>query len=185
MTDRLRLSGKIRPSDELNYYNLYNYMHDHNPDLGSCVQGAYEDTGRLVSVEEGAPLMSVSPDNQFGVAEYAGDDQLYHYRAQGWYQLTTPEQIRSEIDHRGSVTAIIKLFDSWNDFYGMGPYIPSPREQSNGEYHMVSLVGYDNTDRTWIVRNSYGTNWGSRGFVKVKQTDQKLDVLGSVFAPIL
>lgn len=185
MSDRLRLQRKIGLSDQLNFFNFYNYMHDLEPDLGSCILGAYEDTGRVVSMEEGAPLMSESPDNMFGVPEYIDDDSLYHYKAKGWRQLRTPNEIKAELDHRGPVTAIITLYDSWNDFMGMGPYSPGPRERPNGELHMLSIVGYDDRDGTWILRNSYGTNWGSQGFVKIKQTDPKLHVLDSVFAPIL
>lgn len=185
MSDRLRLQGRIGMNDQLNYYNLYNYIHDHDPDLGSCIQGAYDNTGRVVSVDEGAPLMSVAPDNEFGVPEYPGDDDLYHYKARGWYKLNTPDQVKSDLDHYGSVTAIITLYPSWMNFMGMGPYIPGPREQPTGELHMISIVGYDDRDRTFIVRNSYGREWGSRGFVKIKQTDQKLHVLDTIYAPIV
>lgn len=184
MSDRLRLSRKIGLSDQLNYYSLYDYMHDHDPDVGSCVQGAYQDTGRLVSVSVGAPLMSESPDDMFGVQEYAGDESLYHYRAQDWYQLHTPTEIKSELDHRGSVSCIISLYDSWNNVYGMGPYSPNVGEQPNGELHMLAIVGYDDRDGTWILRNSYGSDWGSQGFVKIKQTDPLLHVLDNVYAPV-
>lgn len=185
MSDRLRLQLKIRGSDELNYYAFYNYMHDTNPSLGSCKQGAYDDTGRKESMNVGAPLMSVAHDSRFGVHEIPSDRYLYHYKAKGWKKLNTPTQIKEELDYRGPVTTIINLYDSWYNFMGMGPYIPDPREQTSGEQHMVSIVGYDDRDGTFILRNSYGQNWGSNGFVKIKQTDRKLDVLSNTYAPIL
>lgn len=185
MTDRLRLENKIRLSDELNYYNLYNYIHDHDPNLGSCVQGAYDNTGRIVSVEEGAPLMSKSPDHEFGVREYPGDRYLHHYKAQSWYKLHTIDEVKLDLDHYGSVTCILTLYPSWMNFMGLGPYIPGLYEEPTGELHMASMVGYDDRDRTFIVRNSYGSDWGSQGFVKIKQTDQKLHVLDSIYAPIV
>lgn len=186
MSDRLRLQRKIGLSDQLNFFNFYNYLHYRSPGLARCVQGAYEDTGRMVSIKEGAPLMSESPyDVEFGVPEAEDDDLLPHYKAKSWYQLTTPTDIKAELDHRGSVTAIITLYDSWNNVVGMGPYTPGPRERPNGELHMLSIVGYDDRDETWILRNSYGNEWGSGGFVKIKQRDPKLRVLDYVFAPVL
>ncbi len=41
--------------------------------------------------------------------------------------------------------------------------MPSPNEQLLGG-HAVVLVGYDDTKKVWIVRNSWGTNWGQAGY---------------------
>lgn len=185
MSDRLRLQRKIGMSDQLNYYAFFDYMYDHDPSVGSCNQGAYDNTGRIESVDVGAPLFSVAPDSHFGVPEYRGDRLLYHYKARSWYKLDTPEAIKSDLDHNGSVTCIIALYNSWMNHMGLGIYTPRPNEQPNGELHMISIVGYDNNDGSWIVRNSYGSNWGSQGFTKIKQTDQKLNVLNSVYAPVV
>lgn len=185
MSDRLRLLGEIGMNDQLNYYAFYDYMHDRDPSLGSCEQGAYDDTGRVESVNVGAPLMSQAPDRQFGVPEYRGDQYLYHYKARSWYQLHTPQQVKMDVDHYGPVTCILTLYPSWNDHMGLGPYTPNVGEQPTGGLHMTSIVGYDDRDNTFIIRNSYGQDWGEMGFVKVKQTDQKLNVLSSIYAPIL
>ncbi len=31
--------------------------------------------------------------------------------------------------------------------------------------HAVSLIGYDDTKRAWLVRNSWGPDWGDKGFI--------------------
>jgi hypothetical protein len=33
--------------------------------------------------------------------------------------------------------------------------------------HAVLAVGYDDTDNTFIILNSYGNNWGSHGYFKI------------------
>jgi hypothetical protein len=38
--------------------------------------------------------------------------------------------------------------------------------------HAVSIVGYDTATRVWIVRNSWGPNWGENGFVRVSWDDK-------------
>jgi C1A family cysteine protease len=41
--------------------------------------------------------------------------------------------------------------------------MPAPNEKKLGG-HAVMAVGYDNTSRTMIVRNSWGTDWGQKGY---------------------
>jgi C1A family cysteine protease len=41
--------------------------------------------------------------------------------------------------------------------------MPGPKEKSLGG-HCVLAVGYDNTKRVFIVRNSWGTGWGMKGY---------------------
>jgi C1A family cysteine protease len=46
---------------------------------------------------------------------------------------------------------------------GIMPYPNKNREKLLGG-HAVLLVGYNKTNSTFIVRNSWGTNWGDRGY---------------------
>lgn len=47
-----------------------------------------------------------------------------------------------------------------------GYYNPKPDEDIVGG-HAIVVVGSDPTDNTYIVRNSWGTNWGMHGYFKV------------------
>jgi C1A family cysteine protease len=42
--------------------------------------------------------------------------------------------------------------------------MPAPGERVQGG-HAVMAVGYDNTKRVVIVRNSWGSDWGQQGYV--------------------
>ena len=46
---------------------------------------------------------------------------------------------------------------------GIMPYPNTSREQLLGG-HAVLIVGYNKTNNTFIVRNSWGQNWGDRGY---------------------
>jgi len=35
--------------------------------------------------------------------------------------------------------------------------------------HCVQAVGYDDSENTWLVRNSWGTDWGEDGYIRVAQ----------------
>ncbi len=36
--------------------------------------------------------------------------------------------------------------------------------------HAVALVGWDDADGVWILRNSWGTGWGENGYMRIKYT---------------
>ena len=65
---------------------------------------------------------------------------------------------------------IITSFEIWADFltYGTGVYHkqtmigPAPNTKVGGHYMLV--VGYDDAQGCWIVKNSWGTLWGQSGF---------------------
>lgn len=47
--------------------------------------------------------------------------------------------------------------------------------------HAVTIVGYDDANQAWIVRNSWGQNWGEGGYFRIKYTDRS-GVGGSNYA---
>lgn len=49
-------------------------------------------------------------------------------------------------------------------FYRQGIYMPKGR--INGG-HVVAIVGYNDSQRCWIIRNSAGEQWGEKGYVRV------------------
>lgn len=186
ISDRLRRSGKISLEDQLNFYVFHDYMTSTDPSLGGCSMGAYPDTGMNESIDTGAPLMSQSKDRVFDDRVFRKDLDAPHYKVRGWRRLYTPQQIKQELDSQGAVTAIINLYDSFYNFMGSGIYQPLPNERSDpNNMHMISIVGYDDSDGTFIIRNSYGYNWGNNGFAKILQNDNKLSTLGYVWAPIM
>ncbi|HBN08400.1 MAG TPA: hypothetical protein DD435_07055 [Cyanobacteria bacterium UBA8530] len=65
--------------------------------------------------------------------------------------------------------AVVFGFEVFNSFMGQGVAktgimpMPKPNEQSVGG-HAVVFVGYDDAKKMLIVRNSWGTSWGDKGY---------------------
>jgi hypothetical protein len=41
--------------------------------------------------------------------------------------------------------------------------------------HCIAIVGYDDDLGAWLVRNSWGTDWGMDGYAWVKYNDSEID----------
>jgi len=39
---------------------------------------------------------------------------------------------------------------------------------NGGTNHIVALVGWNDLDKTWVMRNSWGTDWGEGGYMRIK-----------------
>ena len=66
----------------------------------------------------------------------------------------------------------------YNDFfaYSSGVYVGMKSTGLAG-YHCITIVGYDDAQQCWILKNSWGAGWGDGGFVRIRynQPDLLLD----------
>jgi C1A family cysteine protease len=67
---------------------------------------------------------------------------------------------------------LITSMTVYEDFltYSSGIYKSVSSKSVGG--HAVSIVGYSDEERYWLVRNSWGEDWGDHGFVKVSWDDK-------------
>ncbi|MCL2823172.1 MAG: hypothetical protein FWD57_04210 [Polyangiaceae bacterium] len=79
---------------------------------------------------------------------------------------------------------VIVNMQVYSDFYGYksGVYSRGTSAKKEG-WHMVTLVGWDDSDKSWIVRNSWGKSWGENGYFKISRNpDCLVFVTGVCFA---
>lgn len=196
VSDRLHLEGKI-PRDQLNYYAFHDIIVSQTPTIDGCDSGILLDVGLDMFIREGAPLMSQSLDRNFNDQAIKSDLTQKRYKVQDWNSLTVKDRngtnipatidlIKQELNTNGPVVGVINLYDSFNFFEGSGVYTPDVQESTDSSMaHMISIVGYDNRDNTWIIRNSYGTSFGHDGYVKIQQGDKRINVENYVYAPVI
>lgn len=75
--------------------------------------------------------------------------------------------------HGPVVTAVDST--GWDDYKG-GVYVGKASKnltwnniQQSDIDHEVVIVGWDNSQAAWIIKNSWGSNWGDKGFMLLKQ----------------
>ena len=67
---------------------------------------------------------------------------------------------------------LVTTLTVYEDFmvYSSGIYKSVSTKSVGG--HAVSIVGYNDQERYWIVRNSWGADWGENGFIRVSYDDK-------------
>ena len=81
----------------------------------------------------------------------------------GWVEHDI-ESIKNALIEHGPLVLCIFF---WEDFYYYrgGVYEHRWGERAGG--HVVTLVGYDDSNQCWILKNSWGTKWGENGWFRI------------------
>jgi C1A family cysteine protease len=90
-----------------------------------------------------------------------------------WHRITSPTDMKQWIALNGPLSA---CFTVYNDFfaYSSGIYTHVTGGSEVGG-HCVSVVGYDDLNRCWICKNSWGPNWGESGFFRIAYGEVGID----------
>lgn len=120
-------------------------------------------------VEKGLPLG--------GTSKYVGNksgwvcDAETYVKALTWdFVSATPQKIAAADDIKravityGPVVSMLN-FDNCLWLYGGGVF---NEEQKQDGTHIVLIIGWDDSKEAWLIKNSYGADWGESGFGWVK-----------------
>ena len=55
--------------------------------------------------------------------------------------------------------------------YTSGVYSGCPTNVSSIINHAVLLIGYNDTDNSWLIKNSWDTTWGEAGYMRLSYTN--------------
>ncbi|HET6501918.1 MAG TPA: C1 family peptidase [Amycolatopsis sp.] len=128
--------------------------------LGDCARGGVTFEDYWPYHEDGSG--SLNPDWPNRVAH-----------ADGVVDLTRkPAEIKHHLYGYGPVTACMTIYDDFFHYRG-GVYQHTTESTSGG--HCIALIGWDDDNRCWIAKNSWGTNWGEGGFFRIAYGDAYLE----------
>ena len=83
-----------------------------------------------------------------------------------YQSLTTLDEVRQAVNDNKPVVIGITVYDSFNNVSRYNPVMqtPSEDEKDSGGGHAMTIVGYDMPKKQFLVKNSFGTKWGDRGY---------------------
>ena len=83
-----------------------------------------------------------------------------------YQMLITVNQMLNAVNNNKPVVIGVTVYDSFNYVSKDDPVIhaPSQLEKDSGSGHAMAIVGYDIPKKLFIVKNSFGTNWGDNGY---------------------
>jgi C1A family cysteine protease len=136
---------------------------------GGCMGGSIEVPSNYIR-DVGLPTEVFFPytasNNQCSNA-VAGWQEIT-YAITSWRYIAT---IRPTVDGLKNALNVygplVTTMDVYNDFYYYGSGIYSHTTGGYEGGHAVLLVGYDDADQCFIVKNSWGTDWGDSGYFKI------------------
>jgi len=98
-------------------------------------------------------------------AEWPGSSS----RISNWFNVSpTVQSLKYALYNFGPAVALMEIRTDFL-FYGTGIY--SPVWGGREGYHAVLIVGYDDAGQYFIVKNSWGTDWGEDGYARISYSE--------------
>jgi hypothetical protein len=98
-----------------------------------------------------------------------------YYSLPGWENRTVKISEWGWVDHNVTTMKqalighgpLVICIHFWADFYFTPGRIYKHHNGHTVGGHVVAIVGYDDSQSCWIVKNSWGTKWGQKGWFKM------------------
>jgi C1A family cysteine protease len=139
----------------------------------TCGTGWMPDNALACSANPGVADEACFPYNltKTDCSNLCTDWQAHLTRIEGYHGVATAE-IKTALTTTGPVTACFVVYDDFFHYAG-GVY----KHVSGGEAggHCISIIGYDDTQGCWMVKNSWGTGWGENGFFRIAYGECGID----------
>ena len=147
---------------------------DMNPDLSEqyLVSDCCEKCGNC---NGGCPLFAMEHIRDVGIAIEADvpynhvnsvciqPDLIHPINDIIWCQ-SNEEALKWNLKKYGALSVLCSVKHDFM-YYVSGVYEPTMMGSAN---HAVVLVGWNDTENCWIIKNSWGENWGDHGYGKIK-----------------
>ncbi len=96
-------------------------------------------------------------------------------KLKSWRRVTDTAEMKSLLDHNGPLASTMTVHQSFLNYIS-GVYHSLGDQDPILGRHMIARVGYDDSLGAWLIRNSWGSNWGMEGYCWIKYGDSDIDV---------
>ncbi len=129
-------------------YDVFNFVRDYGVPLESCFP--YE-------ASHGIPCSGACSEVEEQLI-FLGD---FHEITADWVDV---DAINEALVNYGPVCTVFWVYGDFSSYTG-GIYQHTWGSLQGG--HLVELVGFDNANQCWIVKNSWGGSWGEEGYFRI------------------
>ncbi|WP_293307582.1 C1 family peptidase [Pedobacter sp. UBA5917] len=128
---------------------------------GSLMKWWVEDRNTVAS-EQALPYIGtqqycVNPQGKYKAVAWNFVDPT-----KGWNYIPTVLQIKRAIARHGSIVTAMTATLNFQRFTGNTIYNEYTGLQAPN--HAVTIIGWDDDKGSWLIKNSWGTNWGDQGY---------------------
>ncbi len=74
-----------------------------------------------------------------------------------------------------SVGPMMAVFEVYDDFYTYGSGVYSHVSGPLTGLHCVAVLGFDDGERSWLCKNSWGAAWGEQGYFRIRYGECEID----------
>lgn len=137
---------------------------------GSCAHGGYPGAASDFMRDSGLPVESCYPytATDGSCSPACPDWQANSYRIQRWMYVATwsptVDLIKNALYDYGPLPTTMDVYEDFR-YYTGGIYSHVYGGLAGG--HAVLIVGYDDEEQYFIVKNSWGTGWGESGYFRI------------------
>ncbi len=157
---------------EAQLFFCYGYNEGRNCNNGWWPANAYEDLRIKGIVDESCYSYStgLAKQNCRGLCSDANNRLV---KITGYTDLTQkPAAIKQWIATKGPVSACFNVYEDFYYYQG-GVYRHITGASLGG--HCVTIIGYDDQQGCWICKNSWGEQWGEKGFFRIAYGECGID----------
>jgi len=137
---------------------------------GGC-SGWYLDTSMNLLKNNGVAEESCCPYKAYETACPATCQPVH--KISNWSSTTDVNTIKNALNNYGPVYVGFAVYSDFN-YYSTGVYRFA--SGSLRGYHAVCIVGYDDANQCFKVKNSWGTGWGEAGYFRIGYDQMKNSV---------
>lgn len=95
------------------------------------------------------------------------------WKTKEWKQITDVTEMKKELCN-GPLVGVMAVHESFLH-YKEGVYHSLGDSDQIVGYHCIGIVGYDDEKQAWLLRNSWGIEWGMKGYCWIKYGDSEID----------